>query len=97
MEVRQNQTKPSTITKAAIANSVRRESNTTLRGNQISLQLGNPKSHSEAARAINLTEFSCTSESYEGIQAQKKLLLMLRTAQGASLVRRTQCTSVIAN
>ena len=56
MAVKQNKTKPATITKAAKANSVRRENNTTLRGNQGSPQPGAPKSHSEAARATNLTE-----------------------------------------
>ena len=56
MAVKQNKTKPATNTKAAIANSVRRESNTALRGNQGSPQPGAPKSHSEAARATNLTE-----------------------------------------
>ena len=56
MAVKQRKTKPTTITKAAIANSVRKETNTTLSGNQGSTQPGAPKSLSAAARATNVTE-----------------------------------------
>ena len=46
MAVKPNKTKPATITEAPYPNSVRKEANTTLSGNQGSPQPGAPKSHS---------------------------------------------------